>query len=117
MQRRCVIAALGVIGVAIVMDRDHAGAALVVSVPHPVHHDDCKQLASTGRSVARRCADGRTEAHVDNRNEVHITPYPPRFRHLPIDRLRARGEGKIHAAGDKGARRELHRKSRRRRRH
>jgi hypothetical protein len=27
--------------------------------------------------------------------------------------LRARGEGKIHAAGDKGARQELHRKARR----
>jgi hypothetical protein len=112
--RRRVFPALVVVAIAVTTGERIAGAAVGGTVPHPPDHTDCKQMASTGRAVARRCADGRTEAHVDNRINVHLAPYPPRFRHRPIDRLRSRGEGKIRAAGDKGARRELRRKARRR---
>lgn len=111
MQRRSVFIALGATILTIARGDGRVAALLERTASHPEPQSDCKQMASTGRAVARRCANGRTEAHVDNRNTVHIAPYPPRFRHLPIDRLRARGQGKIHATGDKGARAELHRKA------
>lgn len=115
MNRRRVLPALAVMIVASHRGDRLVGAMAFGTVPHAPDRDaDCKQMASTGRAVARRCADGRSEAHVDNRITVHLPQYPPRFRHLPIDRLRARGEGKIHAAGDKGARRQLRSKAHRR---
>ncbi len=77
--------------------------------------DDCERVTTTGQAVARRRCDGtRTEASVDNRITV-IDPRSVRKTHeRPIDRLRSRGEGRIHATGDKGAKQELREKARRR---
>lgn len=83
---------------------------------HDGQDEDCERGATTGRATAsRRCDGTRTEARVDNR--VTITdPRAVRKTHeRPIDRLRSRGDGRIQATGDKGARRELRDKARRRR--
>jgi hypothetical protein len=76
--------------------------------------EDCEWVTTTGRAVVRRRCDGtRTEASVDNRMTVSA-PRAVRTTHeRPIDRLRSRGEGRIHATGDKGARRVLRAKARR----
>jgi len=76
--------------------------------------DDCEIEATTGRSVARRRCDGtKTEARVDNRPTPHFLRAAPKTRERPIDRLRSRGQGRIKATGDKGAKLELRAKQRR----
>lgn len=73
--------------------------------------NDCEATATTGRATARRRCDGtRTEAHVDNHITVRDPRSAPKEHAHPIDRLRSRGEGRIKATGDKGARRELREK-------
>ena len=80
------------------------------------HPDGCRVLASTGKSEAGRDPESRaTCARVDNRPPTHSLRPPERKHERPIDRLRSRGEGRIKATGDKGARRELHEESRPRR--
>jgi hypothetical protein len=81
---------------------------------HDEADDACERVTTTGRATVRRRCDGtRTEASVDNRMTVS-DPRAVRTTHeRPIDRLRSRGEGRIHATGDKGARRELREKARR----
>ena len=76
--------------------------------------DACERVTTTGRAVVRRRCDGtRTEVHVDNRLPVPSPRSTPREHERPIDRLRSRGEGRIRATGDKGARRELREKAHR----
>lgn len=73
--------------------------------------DDRATIASTGRSEAGRDCDGKTFARVDN--DVDIVDVRRRKKHdHPFERVQARGEGKIDATGDKGARRELRDKRR-----
>ena len=84
-----------------------SGPMLAVDVSR--HSDRCHILASTGKSEAGRDRESRTTcARVDNRPSPHFLR-PPRKKHeRPIDRLRSRGEGRLKASGDKGARRQLH---------
>ena len=76
-------------------------------------HCDRPITASTGRAEAGRDCAGRTFARVD-----HDPPHPPRLtgrreHDHPIERVRARGEGRIKATGDKGALPEMRNKRRR----
>ena len=88
--------------------------ALAAEVSH--HPDGCRVLASTGKSEAGRDPESRqTCARVDNRPSPYFLRSPDKKHERPIDRLRSRGEGRIKATGDKGARRELHTESRPRR--
>ena len=74
----------------------------------------CERVTTTGRAVVRRRCDGtRSEAHVDNRITVTDPRSAPKEHERPIDRLRSRGDGRIQATGDKGARRELREQARR----
>jgi hypothetical protein len=80
------------------------------------HPDGCRVLASTGKSEAGRDPESRaTCARVDNRPPTHTLRPPEKKRERPIDRLRSRGEGKLKAIGDKGARRQLDEEPRSRR--
>jgi hypothetical protein len=80
------------------------------------HPDRCRILASTGKSEAGRDRESReTCARVDDRLPAHHLRRAEKKHERPIDRLRSRGEGRIQATGDKGARRELHEESRPRR--
>ncbi len=90
------------------------GPTLAVEVTR--HPDRCRVLASTGKSEAGRDPESRaTCARVDNRLPAHLLRRTERKHERPIDRLRSRGEGRIEATGDKGARRELREESRSRR--
>ena len=83
-----------------------SGPSLAVEVSH--HPDGCRVLASTGKSEAGRDPESRaTCARVDNRPPTHTLRGPEKKHERPIDRLRSRGEGKLKAVGDKGARRQL----------
>lgn len=81
--------------------------ATLATAPKP---EGCKRIVTTGGSfIGRNCDTGRRVVRVRHQE-------PPRFstpqRHeRPVDRLRSRGEGRIHAVGDKGARRELRAKA------
>ena len=80
--------------------------ALATEVSH--HPDRCQVLASTGKSEAGRDPESRrTCARVDNQPSPHFLRPPKEKHERPIDRLLSRGEGKIKATGDKGAKREL----------
>jgi hypothetical protein len=80
------------------------------------HPEGCRILASTGKSEAGRDPESRaTCARVDNRLPAHLLRRPEKKHERPIDRLRSRGEGRIQATGDKGARRELREEARPRR--
>jgi hypothetical protein len=83
---------------------------------HDPHDKDCERVTTTGRATVRRRCDGtRAHASVDNRIAVSDPRAVRKTHERPVDRLRARGEGRIHATGDKGAQRELHEKAHRRR--
>ena len=104
--------ALVVLAVLIVFGSPGLGLAVEVSR----HPDGCRVLASTGKSEAGRDPESRaTCARVDNRPPTHTLRGPEKKHERPIDRLRSRGEGRIKATGDKGAKRELHEESRPRR--
>ena len=121
MHRRRMLSALSLIVVSVLSGGRPAVAAAVRVVTgghdrddHDNQDKDCERVTTTGRATVRRRCDGtRAQASVDN----HITITDPRAvrktHERPVDRLRARGEGRIHATGDKGARRELHEKRRR----
>jgi hypothetical protein len=82
---------------------------------HNDHDADCERVTTTGRATVRRRCDGtRAHASVDNRITVKDPRVVRKTHERPIDRVRARGEGRIHATGDKGARREMHKKAHRR---
>ena len=58
------------------------------------HPDQCRVLASTGKSEAGRDPESRaTCARVDNRPPPHVLRPPEKKHERPIDRLRSRGEG------------------------
>jgi hypothetical protein len=74
-------------------------------------HGKCPTSASAGRTEAGRDCDGKTFARVDNDIDVaDIRRHKDRDH--PFERVQARGDGKIKATGDKGARRELRDKRR-----
>ena len=74
----------------------------------------CEHVTTTGRATVRRRCDGtRTEASVDHRITVRDPRVVRPTHERPVDRVRGRGEGRIHATGDKGASRELREKARR----
>lgn len=90
------------------------GPALAAEVSR--HPDRCQIRASTGKSDAGRDPESReTCARVDNRLPAHHLRRPEKKHERPVDRLRSRGEGRIEASGDKGARRELREEARPRR--
>jgi hypothetical protein len=104
--------ALVLLAVLIVLGSGHPTLAVEVAR----HPDRCKVLATTGKAEAGRDPESRaTCARVDNRPSPHFLRGPKKEHERPIDRLRSRGEGRIQATGDKGARRELHEESRPRR--
>jgi len=75
-------------------------------------HGDGRITASTGRAEAGRDCSGRTFARVDHDPDIPRVSGRKEHDH-PIERVRARGEGKIKATGDKGALLELRHKRRR----
>jgi hypothetical protein len=83
------------------------------AIPRP---DGCKHVVSTGTAfTARDCRNARRVARVDNTARPHdprrATTYPRRER--PLERLLTRGDGRIHARGDKAGLRELREKQNR----
>lgn len=116
--RRHMLASLTFVGLSLLVGSQGAQATAVrftAGNRDPRDHDeDCERVTTTGHATVRRRCDGsRTEASVDNRVTVTDPRAPRKTYERPVDRLRARGEGRIHATGDKGARRELHEKGRR----
>lgn len=76
--------------------------------------EDCERVTTTGGATVRRRCDGtRTHVSVDHRITVRDPRVVRPTHERPVDRVRGRGEGRIHATGDKGARRELHEKAHR----
>src|SRR5262249_14498852 len=68
---------------------------------NPHGDDDGPRVTTTGHATAvHDRASGRNEAFVDNSITIHAGSTSSRSHVLPIDRLRARGEGRLHAAGD-----------------
>lgn len=116
MHRRQVLTGLTLVALSLLEERQGARAmgGWVVAVGHDSDDEACERVTTTGGATVRRRCDGtRAEARVDHRLTVR-DPRVVRPRHeRPVDRLRARGEGRIHATGDKGARRELREKARR----
>jgi len=111
MNRRHLLTVTGLVLTVLAVPRGGPPAFAAAREPEP---DDCEIEATTGRSVARRRCDGtKTEARVDNRITSHDMRAAPRTRERPIDRLRSRGQGRIKATGDKGAKLELRAKQRR----
>lgn len=118
MHRRHMLAGLTLVGLSL-LTGSHSAQATVGHVVMGGHNsddraEDCERITTTGHATVRRRCDGtRVEASVDHRLTVRdpraVHPTHPR----PIDRVRARGNGRIHATGDKGARRELREKARR----
>jgi hypothetical protein len=89
------------------------GALLVVSggpaasptgaIPWP---SGCHRVVkSGGSSISYDCRTGRRIAQVEHKGPPRYIA-PKRHDH-PIERVRSRGKGNIHATGDKGARREM----------
>ena len=120
MHRRHVLSALALVVLPALTCGRPVLATMVAAVSEDRDHEDgdqdkdCERVTTTGRAVVRRRCDGtRTEAHVDNRITVHDPRTAPKTHERPVDRLRSRGEGRIHATGDKGARRELREKAQR----
>ena len=78
-------------------------AATPAAAPKP---EGCKRIVTTGRSfIGDDCNDAKRIVRVERQEPPRIGT--PKRHERPVDRLRARGKGNIHAAGDKGARREL----------
>ena len=116
MHRRHVLSALALVVLPTIGSARPTRAAMVrVGADDHDQDDACERVTTTGRAIVRRRCDGtRTEAHVDNRIPVTRPRSAPREHERPIDRLRSRGEGRIQATGDKGARRELREEANRR---
>lgn len=68
--------------------------------------DGCVRVVkSGGSSISYDCKNGRRIVQVEHKGPPrYITP---RRHEHPIERVRARGKGNIHATGDKGARGEM----------
>lgn len=116
--RRHVLSGLTLVGLSLLAASRgaHAAAGRVVAGGRDLDDEDenCERITTTGRATVRRRCDGtRSEASVDHRITITDPRAVRKTRERPIDRLRARGEGRIHATGDKGARRELREKARR----
>lgn len=118
MHRRHILVGLSLAGLSLFAGRHEARvtAGWIVVGGHDLDEGakDCERVTTTGRATVRRRCDGtRVEAsvnhHIDVRDPRVVRPTHER----PVDRVRARGEGRIHATGDKGARRELREKMRR----
>jgi len=83
----------------------------VVAIPRP---DGCKRVVTSGPAfIGHHCRAGRRVTRVDHRTLPHnphrANEHPRRER--PLERLLTRGDGRIKAQGDKGARRELREKN------
>jgi hypothetical protein len=74
---------------------------------------DCKRplRASTGRAEAGRDCSGKSYARSDSDLRPRYL-FRRKDHDHPIERVQARGEGKIKATGDKGAIREMRNKRR-----
>jgi hypothetical protein len=82
-----------------------------VAIPRP---DGCKRVVTSGHAfVGHRCRAGKRVTRVDHNTLPHnphrANEHPRRER--PLERLLTRGDGRIKAQGDKGARRELREKN------
>ncbi len=68
--------------------------------------DGCTRVVQSGGSSIRYdCDRDRRIVQVEHKGPPRYIA-PKRHEH-PIERVRARGKGNIHATGDKGARREM----------
>lgn len=86
---------------------------LAAAIPRP---DGCTRIVTSGGAfIGHDCKRAARVTRVDHRLPARLNR--PSTRHeRPIERFLSRGKGRIHATGDKGARRELREKGNHRQR-